>query len=596
MTSDRSNDQLPTDDEIGRLVRDVASEWHQPPQRLGHATWRDRVGRRSGGFSGQPAWLPRLTGAASVGLVATVVVAIGVAWLNTASGPGAGQTPTPTRTPALSAATGPTPSPLPKLVVYGDAPQAAAVLVATGQGLERLDLRTGDLATTGACNGVFEQSYLPLRDGGVLALCKARTPSLDGDRVEVSLDGVIGSGGVTRHTVVGTYLGSSDPGAAAEARPAPVVIGATVSPDGRWVYVGWAQQQGSQTWRLGIDVVPWPLEKPPGGNAVIQHFELPPQESGDVTAGFTAPLLSVAPDGRHAVIRAHDFTFEGQGRRHHWTASMTADGQLSSPSAWDTTAVGTLGAADCSNSFSDGSDEGFASATTYFAVCVDARAMVRVVQLDGTSVGDSASFPGGFGGAGLLDDAQNAYLFWDPFGGTVSRIELSTLQVTSATPAAGATTGDPVATLARRIGAWLVPTASAKVFLSPAMVLSPDGTRLYLTGATAATEATASASTGVWVVDPATLAVLGHWPPTADFNSIALSADGSELYAAASATNGGGPNAGSKPGNAPASVTVFDAATGTIKAIAGQLGRGAGEYPNPPVTLRFVAEGGSSTE
>jgi hypothetical protein len=589
MTSDRSDRQPPTDDEIGRLVRDVASEWHQPPHRLGQAMWRDRVGRRWGGWLRRPAWLPRLAGAAAVGLVATVVVAIGVAWLNTAGGPGSGSTPTPGPTTA----TVPTPSALPKLVVYGAAPQAAGVLVETNQGLARVDLRTGDLAPTDACKGVFEHSYLRLPDGGVLALCKARTPSLGSERVEVSLERVSGSGGVNQHVVVGSYVGSGDQAAADNARPAPVVIDATVSPDGRWVYVGWAEQQGSRTWRMGVDTVPWPPDGGAGGGSPVgQRFELPPQDSGDVTGGFTAPLLRVAPDGQHAVIHAHDFTFQDQGRRRYWAATMTADGQLSAPSAWAVAGLGALGAGDCAGGFSAGSDEGFASATTYFAVCSDSRAVVRVVRLDGSPVGDSSSFPGGFGGAGLLDRAGGAYLAWDAFGSIVSRIDLSTLRVTSAPLAAGATGGDPLGALGRRVSAWLVPIASAKIFLSPGMILSSDGARLYVIGATAASSTGDSASTGIWVVDPATLAVLGHWPPTADFNSIAISADGLELYAAASAT-GAGPNAGPKPGNVPASVTVFDAATGTVKAIAGQLGR---EYPYPPVSLRFVTEGGSAAE
>jgi hypothetical protein len=365
-----------------------------------------------------------------------------------------------------------------------------------------------------------------------------------------------------------------------------VVVDAAISPDGRWIYVGWAAQQGSQMWRMGVDVVRRPLGAAGGGSVVTQSFELPAQDSNDVTGGFTAPRVRVAPDGSHAVIWVHDFNFQDQGRRRHWSATMTADGQLSAPSSWAAAGGGTLDGADCRGGFTDGSDEGFATAATYFGVCGESSPVLRIVRLDGSLLGESSSFPGGFGGAALLDRAAGTYLVWDAIGSTISRVDLATLRVTSSAVAEAAFTSDQLAALGRRVSAWLVPTASAKVFLSPAMILSPDGTRLYLIGATAGTSTEASGSTGIWVVDPATLTVLGHWPATADFDSIAISADGSELYAAASAT-GPGPNAPPKTGNVPASVTVFDATTGAIKAIAGQLGSDA---------LRFIADGGSVAE
>jgi hypothetical protein len=75
-------------------------------------------------------------------------------------------------------------------------------------------------------------------------------------------------------------------------------------------------------------------------------------------------------------------------------------------------------------------------------------------------------------------------------------------------------------------------------------------------------------STGVYVFDTADLAFRAHWAPTSDFMSIGVSRDGSVVYAA------GLPGHDADGREVPlqgGSVTVFDAATGAIRAIAGQL-------------------------
>ncbi|MGH2407669.1 MAG: YncE family protein [Candidatus Limnocylindrales bacterium] len=588
MTSDSDNDQLPDDEEIGRLVRDVVSEWRQPPQRLGQAMWRDRLGRRMA-LGPRPTLLRRLGGAVTVAVAATLVVAVGFAWLNSSGGPrpgvGSSASPGSTPTPDATTAVVPTASPAPKLVVYGAAPQASAVLVYDGDGLRKVDLRTGDLTTTDACAGINQQTFLRLPDGGVLALCLARAPRADGLDITATLERIGPGGGVSAQFLVGTYSGRSDPAAAPSARADPVNISASVGPDGR-IYVGWAEQQGSKSWRLGIDAVTWPpgasSAKIPGAY-VSQHFALPALRSSDVTGMFTGPLVRIAPDGKHAVIHSHDYTFQSQGRRYDWSVAMAANGTFASPVAWPASGAGTLADASCAGSFSDGSDEGFASATTYFAVCGQGPVALSVVGLDGSPVGASATFNGGFTSNGLIDRARNAYLAWDPFNREVSRIDLSTLKVSTMALGTGAVSADPLAGLGRALGAWLVPTAAAKVFLLPSMILSPDGSRLYVIGSTGTFTASDASSTGIWVIDPVSLAVLGHWPPTADYVSIGLSADGTELYAAAGA-GGISPNS---PGtaNLPASVTVFDASTGAVKAVAGQLGQ---------FMLLFIGDGGSA--
>ena len=101
-------------------------------------------------------------------------------------------------------------------------------------------------------------------------------------------------------------------------------------------------------------------------------------------------------------------------------------------------------------------------------------------------------------------------------------------------------------------------------------MISPDGSKVYAIGvATGASDREATGSTGVFVFDAATLASVDQWAPTADFVSLAVSANGRFVYAAGmpgvEASGRGNPGM-------QASITVFDTATGEQRLIAGELG------------------------
>ena len=61
---------------------------------------------------------------------------------------------------------------------------------------------------------------------------------------------------------------------------------------------------------------------------------------------------------------------------------------------------------------------------------------------------------------------------------------------------------------------------------------------------------------------------VGHWPPNADYVSLAVSEDGAFVYAAGM---GGVDVEGLPAPDVKPSVTVFDATDGSIRLIAGQL-------------------------
>ena len=103
----------------------------------------------------------------------------------------------------------------------------------------------------------------------------------------------------------------------------------------------------------------------------------------------------------------------------------------------------------------------------------------------------------------------------------------------------------------------------------PGLVLSPDGARLYAIGLGRGASQSGS-STGVWVFDVTTMELVDHWEAQALLNSIAISADGTFVYAIG---NPGHDVQGNET-PWPASLTVYDAATGEIQVVYGAIGAG----------------------
>ncbi len=107
------------------------------------------------------------------------------------------------------------------------------------------------------------------------------------------------------------------------------------------------------------------------------------------------------------------------------------------------------------------------------------------------------------------------------------------------------------------------------MLLRSGIVFSPDGSRVYALGVKGSSFES-SGSAGLYVFDARALTYVDRWNATADFISLAVSPDGQFVYAAGMpAFDASGNNT-----SQPASITVFNAADGTVKLIAGQLTNG----------------------
>lgn len=188
----------------------------------------------------------------------------------------------------------------------------------------------------------------------------------------------------------------------------------------------------------------------------------------------------------------------------------------------------------------------------------DATYVLRRITSDGKALPDApiAGFPVDrqYPTVTGLDHAARALFIWDPVQHAIGRIAVDSGAVTTSTvPASRLPVDSPSQGL---LGIWP----------APGLVESPDATRLYALGVAPA-GGPAGRSTGVWVFDARTLDLLDHWAPRALLTSLAVSADGTFVYAAGAR----GFDADGHEGPTAASVTVYDAATGEIQVLYGSV-------------------------
>jgi hypothetical protein len=561
------------DDDVARLVREVAGGWSMPPVRLDQPGWRERIrspqGRRAASLKG---WFGRLGQAAAAGVVLTVVAALVAVYL---TGPTSqfGKPSSPPSTPGSTPAANATA--LPQLLVHGDLPSPSRVLVQTEGGQFAVaDLATGKLGSLISA-GTWNSRIVRSPSGDLVCLCTSGSGTTYGQptHAKVSLNRFDDAGNVTSRIVVLDIEGVPDPRyGEVPQQPGHVSTWASVSADGRFAYIGWAAR-AHPVWKSGIVVVSL------DDGTVLQRLDLPDKTDGTMDLGVYVDAPRVAgQSGSGGLVIARSGYRWGPVLSSNasylpgadvFMSSVDGDGRLGQPAPVDA-------ATDC------GDEVGFAGPLPGGGTWLSCRHLggavrTTILRLKGDgSQGGQTSINSSFaeGSTSVVSPDGASLYIWDASGLELNRVELATGNVSKAKAPAVAAASDPLLAFGR----WLAPPTLAKMFLQPGIAISPDGSRVYGLGIVGSPSARDfSGSAGVVVFDTESMTSLGRWEPTADFVSVAVSPDGKFVYATGSSDVDA---AGNETGQ-PASITVFNAADGTIRLIAGSLGRGMLSLADP---------------
>lgn len=565
------------DDTIAQLVRDVAAGWTLPPQRLDAPSWRDRVrSRRTRRIEAARGWFGRVGQAATAAVALTVVGAL-VAVLLTRPPINSGASQVPSVGSSPRATTGAQASPLPKLIVPGAVPNPAVVIVQTDLGeFARVDLAKGTIGAS-LTSRSFSTTVHVAPDGTMTCLCVAESGQVNGNptRAVVTFERYAPDGAQVASIPVDTFVGQIDPRDPVGSNPdnpSNVLVKTSYTDDGRYGFVGWSAR-AHPVWHSGIVVVDL------GDGSVVSRLDLPDATTGADTARrlVDAPRV-VGVGGASELLLARSWYQSTQSTQ--FGARYTFDNDVYrvgfTAGSWShLTAL--PGAANCGDDVIQG---GALAAGGAWLVCGNGGTSLTVIRrlaADGSSIGDSrVTSDHAIEGEMVAASPDGRRLFvWDPVSATLTRVDLATGETTTGQGPTARVERGPLSAF----GEWLAPPVAAKSLLRGGVLVSADGRRVYAVGVHASADVQkAAGSAGVYAFDASTMASVGHWDPTADYVSLAVSRDGAFVYAAGLP---GVDASGTDHAAQGASITVFSTADGSVQLIAGELGFGMLSFATP---------------
>ena len=494
--------------------------------------------------------------------------------------PSATPTPTPTIGPLFS----PLATPLPSITRPTDLVPIGKVAIVT-DGLRILDLASGEV-TAG-----------PPTQYGRDAIF--RTPGGDGWTCICMTDSFSGEGSSLTIEVVGT-LPSGAPGDATQLVVLPNLLqdetgqpSVTTDVDlfdgSRHGLLAMATRTGS-SWQFTVsplDVMGRRLGKP----VKIGKASTPvPVASAGATAGpspvgridvyIDGPHIRISPDGGVAFLWANFQRSDQEGNNtvnaiEGWRIALEPDGSVGTVTDFPALADLPL---FCSAI-------GFAADDRLAWLCPDisrsdsgsfnGQWVFGAIDLDG-KLATSQQIPlnqDQFYGAPLYDRANGQLYAWDPNGLTVTRIDVHSGAVAK-------TTFDPLQQTSEGLAPgggsapvdWHDGDSAVKLNGWGAIAGSPEGDRVYAIGfgPQGNTDSGNQPSRGIFVIDPATLALVDRWAPAANYFAVATLPNG--LVAAS-----GMPGIQVDGSMAPwqGSLTIHEAPDGRILERFGQLGEGS---------------------
>jgi len=527
-------------------------------------------------------WRGRSSSLVAVGLVAFVAVAVvlgatsddrrpsGVAPIAVASPLPTAVTPRPTARPTRSRE--PLATPLPEReVVGGQIPTERRLVYAAG--VELLDLATGSLIPF---TSQLDFPVVPLPNGDVACACVVRDfAANDGRGSSVLRFGRYDQTGVP---ILERDLQSFDAAVAVPDMTDGFNVAVSLDPDGTTLNVLVVERR-PPIWTIGLRVIDVETGKV---RSSVEIGEVPVDLDDAQQSPTTSPTpgrnqqpqngiflwadsVAAAPGGRSVFVsvgRSEVRNDNWTGRTLEWMVDLDPDHEATATAIEAGTTLDPDGWCVSRATFVDAEMLVHICATP--AEPVPGAVVLRRIGRDGASLGavtvELPAFNGGYPMSVLVDRSARAVYLWQLQQHVLARIGVDDGRVTDTTV--------PKSILPEARPGFESPGYGRGYMVGdPGMVLSADGRRLYAVGVVGSEGDRNGRPSGVWVFDAASLELLDHWAARAFLTSLAISADGRFLYAASAA----GIDVDGRENPWPATVTVYDAATGEIQVVYGRV-------------------------
>jgi hypothetical protein len=493
--------------------------------------------------------------ALGVVVIASAIVVTGLLGGRSTTSGQAAATVSPRPSPEAPAPAESPAEPLPILEVGAADAGVGRIVVVTGFGFGYVERASGRLETI----DVEGDGYLvPAGPDGWLCVCEVRpwgseTVGRVVRLVRVGHEGRLGETVLERELTA--VRGSSSDGEV-------LSVHAAMAPGGATAALGWVGRREDGSWRFEVELV---RLRHDGVEGTVVVADLPARPAIQFAG---EPFLAFDPSGAWLAVGLGVAQAAGSFTAPHWVIPLSG-GHLGEPRPLADTPTIVQGGDDV---WCD--EAGWAATWVFAAICQDGDGdrQVRRWGPDGGELEPLALGPTfRVEGLGIRMATQSgSVIAWDPVGHRLTSVDAVDGQI-RVYPRGGGPPDYP--------GEGTPPTDRSMLFGNPAaFAVAPGGDRVYaageatsMDGSTGADGAPVVRSTGIWVLDLTTRRIVDHWPATARYHQLAISPDGREVIAAGMAGFDADGRANPRQLH---SITAFDAATGEVRLVAGELDGG----------------------
>ncbi len=391
-------------------------------------------------------------------------------------------------------------------------------------GLRWLDPRAGTLG--GAPNEGFDGALFLDPDGSILCVCLEQPWTVAGQVVRVTLARSDGVASPADPLIVLEMTSDT------QTSWGSIVVEAVISPDRSTVHLA-TVVPGERAATIGVTSVD------AVSGTVVGRVDIP-ADPGLVPPPY--PTIRVAPDGSELMLRL--WYRAGSGGLPTRAASRAlripvepVSGALGAPIEVAPIFQPELYRIGCDA-------EGYADLDRYVEVClgvIDGAERLSVEVLERSGEDRTIVLPASLAVASadvLVDPASGTLFAWSSARHVVARVDVATGEVTSRNYGFGGAGGAIDVGGVRPppgsgLVAWSDLRSATEAYKPHRLAGSVDGSVLFAIGGDESGIDGLVPSSGVWVIDAATLELVDAWPPAAYYGDIALTADGEHLAALA---------------------------------------------------------------